>query len=90
MGGNVLRVVDAFPDRFEVIGLAAGGNVERLAEQIALTHHEHWNGLGYPRGLAGEAIPLEQLRYWSVERQEAYSSPEAVLKRLRRAQPPRD
>ena len=35
MGGNVLRVVDAFPDRFEVIGLAAGGNVERLAEQVA-------------------------------------------------------
>ena len=40
--------------------------------------------------VTGEAIPLEQLRYWSVERQEAYSSPEAVLKRLRRAQPPRD
>jgi 1-deoxy-D-xylulose-5-phosphate reductoisomerase len=35
IGTNVLRVVDAFPGRFEVIGLAAGGNVERLAEQIA-------------------------------------------------------
>src|SRR5688500_14561475 len=35
VGGNVLRVVDAFPDRFEVVGLAAGGNVERLAEQVA-------------------------------------------------------
>jgi hypothetical protein len=32
--------------------------------------------------VTGEAIPLEQLRYWSVERQEAYSSPEAVLRRL--------
>lgn len=32
--------------------------------------------------VTGEAIPLDQLRYWSVERQEAYSSPEAVLKRL--------
>jgi HD-GYP domain-containing protein (c-di-GMP phosphodiesterase class II) len=30
----------------------------RLAEQIALTHHEHWNGGGYPRGLSGERIPL--------------------------------
>jgi putative two-component system response regulator len=30
----------------------------RLAEQIALTHHEKWNGSGYPSGLAGEAIPL--------------------------------
>ena len=32
--------------------------------------------------VTGEAIPLDQLRYWSVERQEAYASPEAVLKRL--------
>lgn len=30
----------------------------RLAEEIASFHHEHWNGLGYPHGLAGEAIPL--------------------------------
>jgi 1-deoxy-D-xylulose-5-phosphate reductoisomerase len=35
IGRNVLRVVDAFPGRFEVVGLAAGGNVEVLAEQVA-------------------------------------------------------
>jgi len=29
-----------------------------LAEEIALTHHEKWNGSGYPRGLEGESIPL--------------------------------
>ncbi len=28
----------------------------------------------------GEAIPLEELKYWSVERQEAYSSAEASVK----------
>jgi 1-deoxy-D-xylulose-5-phosphate reductoisomerase len=35
VGTNVLRIVDAFPDRFSVVGLSAGRNVERLAEQIA-------------------------------------------------------
>jgi putative two-component system response regulator len=30
----------------------------RMAEKVALTHHERWNGEGYPQGLAGEAIPL--------------------------------
>ena len=34
------------------------GEVLRLAEQIALTHHEHWDGNGYPAGLAGEEIPV--------------------------------
>ncbi len=31
----------------------------QLAATIALTHHERWDGGGYPQGLAGEAIPLE-------------------------------
>ncbi len=35
VGTNVLRVVDAFPGRFRVVGLAGGSNVERLAEQVA-------------------------------------------------------
>ena len=35
VGTNVLRVVEAFPERFRVVGLAAGRNVEVLAEQVA-------------------------------------------------------
>lgn len=37
--------------------LRAADNYNRLAE-YALTHHERWDGQGYPRGLKGEEIPL--------------------------------
>jgi len=30
----------------------------RTAREIAPTHHEKWNGRGYPHGLGGESIPL--------------------------------
>ena len=41
----------------EIIGEHPSG-VLQLAREIAPAHHEKWDGSGYPRGLAGEAIPL--------------------------------
>lgn len=32
--------------------------------------------------VTAEAIPLEELRYWSVDRQEAYASPDIATRRL--------
>jgi hypothetical protein len=56
------------PEEFEQVkthtttgaAILAGSSSEVLqtAEEIALTHHEWWNGHGYPAGLAGEDIPL--------------------------------
>ncbi len=31
----------------------------QTAEKIAINHHEHWDGSGYPAGLKGEEIPIE-------------------------------
>jgi PAS domain S-box-containing protein len=50
-------------ERHTVVGheILAGsqGQLLQIAATIALTHHEHYDGTGYPRGLAGEEIPLE-------------------------------
>jgi hypothetical protein len=35
-----------------------------------------------PCAVTDEPIPLEELRYWSVERQEAYASPDIATRRL--------
>ncbi len=36
----------------------SGSPVMQMATVIAASHHERWDGSGYPAGLAGEAIPL--------------------------------
>ncbi|BCA53316.1 Response regulator with HD-GYP domain [Nitrospira sp. KM1] len=41
--------------------ILSGSDAEllKVAATIALTHHERWDGSGYPRGLKGEEIPIE-------------------------------
>ncbi len=67
--GILLKSARLSPEEFEIVKkhtvigaqlLASGGSpLMHMAELIALNHHERWDGLGYPNGLRGEAIPLE-------------------------------
>lgn len=45
----------------EIAGRILAGSqfpVVQLAEQIALTHHERWDGAGYPGGMGADSVPL--------------------------------
>ena len=50
-------VMRKHPDIGHLILQEIGGVFEQLAE-IVVAHHERWDGTGYPKRLAGEAIPL--------------------------------
>lgn len=46
-------------DAFEDVGASADNPLLAMAARIAHSHHEHWDGGGYPEGIRGERIPLE-------------------------------
>src|SRR3954468_19246312 len=45
--------------------LSRMGQRDRFVLSLVRSHHERWDGAGYPDGLAGEAIP-EPARYFAV------------------------
>jgi putative two-component system response regulator len=67
--GVLLKPGRLTPEEFEIVKrhtdagykmlMGSDSEVVQLGALIAYTHHERWDGSGYPRGLTGEAIPRE-------------------------------
>lgn len=55
--------------------LCSGMKGMALTVQIIRSHHEHWNGSGYPDGLTGDAIPFLARVFQFADIFEALSSP---------------
>jgi putative two-component system response regulator len=52
------REMEKHAERGRRILQGSGSEVVQLAAEIAESHHERWDGTGYPNGLKAEAIPL--------------------------------
>jgi len=54
--------------------LAEVGFLQQPALEIVYSHHERWDGAGYPRGIAGEEIPLPARIFAVVDTYDAITS----------------
>lgn len=58
LDGEERRIMETHCDIGRKIIGSHTSNLLRISAQVAYTHHEKWDGSGYPEGTRGEAIPL--------------------------------
>ena len=75
MSDEEWKIVQRHTDVGSTIMEISSSPVMKMAGVIAQTHHEKWNGTGYPHGLAGEDIPIEGRITAVADVYDALSSP---------------
>ncbi len=58
LSGRECHVIQTHPAIGARILANSKSNVLRTGQQIAISHHEKWDGTGYPQGISGKRIPL--------------------------------
>ncbi|HEX8748201.1 MAG TPA: HD domain-containing phosphohydrolase [Pyrinomonadaceae bacterium] len=53
------RTIMSLHSVYGALAISKLPGVTTIIHGVALRHHEHWNGLGYPDGLSGTSIPIE-------------------------------
>ena len=76
IGRQTLDIVRSFPDRFKVVGLAAGGNIELLAKQAEEFHPDL---LYHLEGASTDALTPNGWRYSSMEEMVAHADVDLVM-----------
>ena len=76
IGRQTLDVVRSLPDRFRVIGLAAGSNIELLARQVDEFHPEM---LYYLKGPKEELIPKNGWQYTPMDEMTIHPAADAIM-----------
>jgi HD-GYP domain-containing protein (c-di-GMP phosphodiesterase class II) len=66
---------------YELLADSGDGMLD-LAASVALSHHERWDGTGYPQGLRGEQIPLEARIAAIADVFDALTSPRAYRQQI--------
>ncbi|EAU55174.1 HD domain-containing phosphohydrolase [Mariprofundus ferrooxydans] len=60
LDANERRIMQQHPEiGADIIGRNLQSELMNMACSISLTHHEKWDGTGYPKGLNGNSIPIE-------------------------------
>ena len=74
MKSHTIRGYEVLKQSEEMSGVTQDMSFLRYAKEVSRSHHERWDGTGYPDGLKGEEIPLAERIFAVVDVYDALTS----------------